>query len=205
MSALALVVVSAAIVVALVATQHFRNASRWQASEPLPEDLRRAKLFVSEKDYSIRRPFPLVGRPDQVYRVGRRLIVTDTKRRGVARVFQGDRIQLSLYRLLLERSVNPWWRRWILPYTVEHQSWLRCMTPEGVTYVRVDTIPDSELIELYERYRAVQCRETPPRPTTSTALCRGCNYRDECSYVANPVLHHANPLGTHQTPAVAGR
>lgn len=185
MTAYFVVFMLAVLVGCLVAVQHYWNARRWKSVEPLPDELCQATLFVSEKEYRIRRPIALVGRVDQVYRIGRRLFVTDTKRRDKARAYEGDRVQLSLYRLLIERALNPWWRRWIYPYTIDQRAWLRCVTPKGVTYVEVATRPESELVALYKRYRTVQRHEQLPRPSTSPVLCVSCNYRTDCVHIDN--------------------
>jgi len=158
------------------------SRKRWYVDETLPPALASARLYASEQDMRIRKPFLLVGRPDQIFRIGKRLILTDTKRRTVARAYYSDRVQLSLYRLLLERAANPWW--WFLRgrLQVDPVGWLRCITTNGIKYVPVKLLEETVLVDLNARYQASQRDERYPSPAPDPGLCRGCQYQAECPH-----------------------
>lgn len=73
-----------------------------------PEELKRGKVVLVEEDLFVDGPFPLAGRPDQVYRLANGLHVpVDNKNRNVHRVYQTDMAELSLQAWLLRRHGMP--------------------------------------------------------------------------------------------------
>jgi len=180
----AAVVLAAAFVVTVIVVMMMRawTRARWYRADLLPDALTGSTLFASERAYRIRRPIPLSGIVDQVFRSGNRLTVTDTKRRPVAKAYYSDRVQLSLYRLLLERGANPWWRFWVT-YTVDPVGWVRNVTPKGVVYVPVELLPVEQMVALHERYWSTRQGKRGPAPAASAGLCHKCLYRPECRHV----------------------
>lgn len=171
----------AAVGVAMVAIQR-RSHARWAQSENLPPVLAAATIFASERDFRIRKPFRLGGRPDQVFRQRRKLYLVDTKSRARPEVYHGDRVQLSAYRVLLDRSLNTWWRRLLgLCFEVDG-AWVRCVTPQLTQYLPVPFIAEEEIVALHHRYRSVQEKMCSPSPAASAALCRTCHYQTECPH-----------------------
>lgn len=80
-------------------------------NEALPTD-----LFMAECEVKTRKPVPLIGTPDEVYKALRgELIPVDTKIRKKARLYESDRTQLSVYRTILRhssaRELGMRWRR----------------------------------------------------------------------------------------------
>jgi len=160
-----------------------RARQSWLLGENLPPPLRGARLFASERNFVIHRPFELYGRPDQVYRrTGRELVIVDTKKRAWARVTWRDRVQLSLYKLLLERALNPWYAVWRRPYSVSSHAYLRCVTDKGVVYKELELLSEYHIQTLYLRYRKVQTGGSKPLPATESPSCRNCHYQEECPH-----------------------
>lgn len=134
----------------------------------------RAKDYAREKMYSIRSPFPLIGAPDLVRQVdGGELEIHDLKTRSRAVWHESDKIQLSLYKLLVERATG------------------RSVSGKGYIRARVAGQPDRllaivlyselEMVALYDRYIALLDGREAARFAKSAALCGLCGfYKTRC-------------------------
>lgn len=150
---------------------------RWESKENLPEELRGAKLWASEKSFQCRRPVPLIGRVDQVYRVKKNhLITVDTKHRNKVVVYESDRLQLSQYAVLIKR--RPW--GWMSGMKVEQHGYLRLVTHEGVHYRRVELMPENEVVSAYHRYLDILSGRERPDFAENKRLCYRCEQREKC-------------------------
>ncbi len=151
--------------------------ARWESKENLPDELRGAKLWASEKSFQCRRPVPLIGRVDQVFRVKKNhLIPVDTKHRNKASVYESDRLQLSQYAVLIKR--RPW--GWLSGMKVEQHGYLRIVTHEGVIYRRVELMPEKDVISAYHRYLDILSGKARPDFAENERLCYRCEQREKC-------------------------
>ncbi|MHB8699246.1 MAG: PD-(D/E)XK nuclease family protein [Sulfuricaulis sp.] len=149
----------------------------WEKKENLPTELRGSRLWASEKSFHIRRPIPLTGRVDQVYRINRNtLVVIDTKSRSKAVVYESDRAQISEYAMMIRH--RPW--GWLSGLQVAKHGYVRLVTHEGVYYRKIDLLSEKELIGLYRRYLDVMSGRRPPEFAENERLCFGCPQRGKC-------------------------
>lgn len=73
-----------------------------------PEELKRGRVVMVEKDLYLDGAFPLAGRPDQVYRLPNGLHVpVENKNRDFHRVYETDVAELSLQAWMLRRLGMP--------------------------------------------------------------------------------------------------
>jgi len=145
-----------------------------------PAELARAKLVMSEQDILADVPIPLAGRPDEVYRQSSgHLVPVETKTRNRAKVHREDLIQLSVYRVLLQRAKHNG-----LPgrpgRPVAGYGFVRIVTPSGVRWRRVVLMSEAEVVQLYERRIALESGRVCPTVAKHPALCQRCAYRDTC-------------------------
>lgn len=74
----------------------------------LPDELKAGRVVLVEKNLLADDPYPVVGRPDQVYRLDSGLHVPlENKNRDEHRVYETDIAQLSLQAWLLRRNGMP--------------------------------------------------------------------------------------------------
>lgn len=137
--------------------------------------------FAREREFRMRLPFPATGIPDLV--IERRislfssfLIVVDLKTRMRQMVFESDVIQLSLYKLLLEKATGR---------KVAENGWVLVKNGAGEQYHQVKLYGEQKLIEIYQRRQAILAGQITPQPTKSRGLCHQCAYREECKQVVS--------------------
>lgn len=112
----------------------------------LEELLLSSELFLNETNIRITWPIALHGRVDQVFRLADgRLIVLDTKVRDRPRIFLSDLVQITVYAIILKYMGHP-----ICPTGV-----IRIVCRDHVTYQPVSLLPESQVIQLYQRYIAI--------------------------------------------------
>lgn len=132
----------------------------------------RERDFSRETPYAINAPFPLSGIPDLVRqeRWGE-LVIHDLKTRARAVWFESDKIQLSLYRLLVERATG---RR------VRPVGYIRVRAPgKADQELAVPLYGEAELIALYDRYIALLSGQEQARWAKSSALCSLCGFNQK--------------------------
>jgi hypothetical protein len=131
---------------------------------------RKAKLspYMLERFLKITEPVPLCGKPDVVWKTyDGTLIVGDYKSRDNHQVYQSEVIQLSVYKLLVEKTQN----RTVTDYGFIHFKNRR---------VKVHLMTEKEVITLYRRYWNVKEGRTKPCMTDVKNYCRYCSHNDEC-------------------------
>lgn len=134
-------------------------------------DRRRPKVFSREKTYSIRKPFALIGAPDLVLqKKGGLLEIQDLKTRTSARVFESDKIQLSLYRLLVERATGR---------KVSDEGFIRIRGAGGERMMAVRLMGTEELERLHQRYWDVLEGNCPARHAPAKKLCESCGFHQK--------------------------
>lgn len=142
----------------------------WSQRENLPEELKTAKLFMSEQDISCRSP-ALHGTPDQVFETADgRLIPVDTKTRQHNRVYKSDVIQLSVYRTILSKKYST---RNIAEYgyvrlVVDNPAYGR-----KIRYAKVMLMSESEIVRLLQSYWSIRKGKVIPTCTCSGKMCTG--------------------------------
>ena len=77
----------------------------------LPKIFNGARCVMNEQNISMRHPIAVHGRIDQLFKLANGYhIIVDTKNRGYNKVFLSDRVQLSVYAMILASkgySINP--------------------------------------------------------------------------------------------------
>ena len=168
------IVVTLALVVLLVAAWIVMNRhgrQEWERRERRPMALRQGRLFMSEREIRSRHPVPLVGRPDQVYRLSDgTLCVVDTKRRNTARVYAADVLQLSVYGVILRA----------LHHRVSDAAFVRVVTPQGIEYVPVTLYTTEAVVNVWHRLMGLRGGVLIPSCPVHASLCKGCGHVRRC-------------------------
>ena len=148
----------------------------WPSAAPDVEELGGARCILNERTLRIDNPIPLSGRLDRVWLLKDGvLVITDTKRRPGGRYYEGDRVQLSAYKVLLQNTPAFQGRR------IADYGYLQ-MTGHGkkARYVRVPLMTEDRVIERYRRALEVRAGRSKSIPNPSRGLCAGCGHRKNC-------------------------
>lgn len=138
----------------------------------LPSELKAGKVVMVEKNLFARSPFPVVGRPDQVYRLPDGLHVPlENKNRDRHRVYETDVAQLSLQAWLLRRNGLP-----TAPFGYVAVNSRRTRARKAI---RVDLRDDTYCERLIARYLDLTERRAPPRKDRGPK-CETCGHRPLC-------------------------
>ena len=132
---------------------------------------RKPKLspYMLERFLKITGPVPLCGKPDVVWESSDgTLIVGDYKSRENQKVYESERIQLSVYKLLVERTQN----KPVAEYGFIHF--------KDKKMVRVFLMKEKEIVELYHRYWKVIEGDLEACAASSKNYCQYCSHRLEC-------------------------
>lgn len=129
------------------------------------------RIFSRENLYAIDLPFPLMGRPDLIMQEwGGGLVIHDLKNRKSNRIYPSDRLQLSLYAVLVSAST----KRKVASYGI-----VRVNVDGEVKKVRVDLEQDySKLLALYERFISMVHFPESAKLTSSAYLCKNCGFKN---------------------------
>lgn len=140
--------------------------------EWLPVELVGAKVFLVEKNLRTEAPYPIVGRPDQVYRLANRALVPlENKNRDAHRVYADDVAQLSLQGWVLRRN----------GYTTAGFGYvvINSRTTGERKAIRVQLKDDAFCEQLIRRYLDVTERRAPPRKSIGPK-CGSCGHLRRC-------------------------
>lgn len=168
---LAAVILTAAAVTTII--QLFRNRSsslRWMslvAQENMPDKLAVLKPWKSEFNVYTKRPVKLKGRIDQALIDDKgEITLLDTKTRKVPRAYPSDVVQLSVYKICLERGMG----KRVSPF-----GWIRAVHPvtQKTKYLRVKLLDESYIVNMYDRFWAIKRKKTPPICTCGGRFCGG--------------------------------
>lgn len=149
----------------------------------LPAQLRNTVVALSEADIATELPLPLHGRVDQVlFNENTRVAyLVDTKTRKTARVFLKDIIQLSVYRVILDRNAKKYLG---MPAVVSPVGYIRVPSPmtNKAQYIAVDLLGVDVVVQFALRYFLLREKGMLARPTVcaSTAFCNSCEVRPQC-------------------------
>jgi CRISPR/Cas system-associated exonuclease Cas4 (RecB family) len=133
---------------------------------------RRPKLspYMLERFLKITNPVPLCGKPDVVWEAHDGiLIVGDYKSRKNHKVYQSEVIQLSVYKLLVEKTQN----RPVADYGFIHF--------KNRHMVKVNLMKEKEIIALHHRYWSIKDGRIKPCMAETPNYCRYCSHNEKCS------------------------
>jgi CRISPR/Cas system-associated exonuclease Cas4 (RecB family) len=139
-----------------------------------PRELAGAELVYMEKLFRITEPIRLVARVDRVYRRANGLLVlVELKTRLAARVYETDRIQLSVQKLAIEAQTGE---------VVEPQAFVSFASPTSrrVHSQSVTLLGVEEIVALARRREAILKGRVEPSYARSPRACSGCVFRPEC-------------------------
>jgi hypothetical protein len=144
----------------------------------LPGELKGARLVLCEpKDnLYVTAPFNMHGKPDEVYGVGNRLVVLDTKERNFAKVYDDDVVKLSMYASILRNHKD--YRQ----YVSSTHAYLRIVNRQSrkVSFAKVDLLNDAQLLRLKQKRDAVVSGQVSPSTSRNKNFCKGCAQRKAC-------------------------
>lgn len=161
------VTVLAAIARAAARQRVVREEQQWR-----PDEMRNADLAFAEKDFYIDTPDRIVARVDRVYRRPDNVhVVTELKRRDRARVFESDRIELSVQRWAVAKSGLP----------VSDTGYVVVEGGQGARRaLPVRLLPDTAIVGLAQRFRQLMAGRAQPTKANRAAVCQKCAYQREC-------------------------
>ena len=138
----------------------------------LPSELAVGKVAQVERNLFINAPFPIVGRPDQVYRLPDGLHVPlENKNRDAHRVYETDIAQLSLQGWLLRRNG--------LPTAAFGYAVINSRTTRKRKAIRVELRDDAYCEQLIARYLAIIEGRAQARKS-SGPKCKSCGHAGAC-------------------------
>lgn len=138
-----------------------------------PEDLKSGRIVLVEKNLFTQWPFPVVGRPDQVYRLpdGTHIPV-ENKNRDSYRIYDTDIAQLSLQAWLMRRNSLP---------TAGHGYVVINNRKTGKRKaLRVELLDDQNCEQMISRYILVISGKDTPRKNKGRK-CRTCGHLAVCN------------------------
>lgn len=151
---------------------------RRRALGTMPTELVGARLLASERKYGCRRPVPVVARVDQLLqRADGVAVLIETKRRQVRKIYDSDRLQLSVQAFTLRHSRRLGFFRY--PTVADH-AYVRLVGENATEFRQVRLLGDAEVIAAYKRARAVIAGRTEPKPPASRGLCVRCGFFTIC-------------------------
>ena len=140
-----------------------------------PRELAGAELVYMEKLFRMRHPLRLVARVDRVYRrANGSLVLVELKTRLAARVYETDRIQLSVQKLAIEAQTGE---------VVEPQAFVSFASPTSRRAHRsqsVKLLGIEEIVAFVRRREAILEGRIEPTYARSPKTCSGCAFRSEC-------------------------
>lgn len=148
------------------------NRRKWILAENMPQELRTAKLVASEKYFSTARPRKMHGTLDQLYRLMKsdEHVLLDSKTRVRWVVYKKDIVQLSVYRLILQRN----------GFKVADYAYSRIVTPHGVKYMASKLLSEQETIAEYDNAKLVVTGQKEPKVAENKRMCKGCAQQPNC-------------------------
>jgi CRISPR/Cas system-associated exonuclease Cas4 (RecB family) len=122
-----------------------------------------------ERFLKITDPVPLCGKPDVVWETREgTLIIGDYKSRDNQQVYESEVIQLSVYKLLVEKTQN----RPVADYGFIHF--------KNRNMKKVYLMKETEIIALYHRYWDVVDKEIKAYTANNENYCRYCSHKHVC-------------------------
>ena len=138
----------------------------------LPDELKAGTLILVERNLLVSAPFPVIGRPDQVYRLKDKLYVPlENKNRNEHRVYETDIAQLSLQAWLLRRNGMPTAAFGYVAINSRRTGVRKALR----VVLRDDAFCDT----LIRRYLAITTSNAVPRKSRG-AKCNSCGHRGYC-------------------------
>ena len=145
---------------------------RGMRQDYLPQELKSARLVAVEEDLVVDVPYPVIGRPDRVYRLPNgQHVLLEFKTRAQSTVFPTDRAEISLRGWLLRRTGHP---------TAGHGYIVVGLKGSGVRSAhRVELQDDGACEAMVRRHIALLVGEAQARKSVGPK-CRTCGHRARC-------------------------
>lgn len=144
-----------------------RAARDWR-----PAELKAGRVVMIEKDLRMNRPYPVTGRPDQVYQLANGLhIPVEGKNRDTYHVYDTDIAQLSLQAWLLRHNGMPTAKHGFVAINNRQTGKRRA--------IKVWLMDDECCSNLVERYLdVIECRVLPEKKFGPK--CKACGHQMIC-------------------------
>ena len=162
---------------AIAGLMAWQMARSWRARASerhwLPKELQHAQLVFAEKTFRTWQPIGLIARADRGYRLKGELHLAEFKTRTHAVAYSSDVIELSVQRLVIEKSTGE--RVSEIGYVLAQD-----LSGKRRSVHKVRLLPGADVIALARRREAILKGRIVPRYTSSQGLCGHCAYRAEC-------------------------
>lgn len=137
-----------------------------------PAELKAGRVVMIEKDLRMNRPYPVTGRPDQVYQLANGLHVpVEGKNRDTYHVYDTDIAQLSLQAWLLRHNGMPTAKHGFVAINHRQTGKRRA--------IKVRLMDDECCSNLVERYLdVIECRVLPEKKFGPK--CKACGHQMIC-------------------------
>lgn len=126
-------------------------------------------LFCKEQPFYSNYPFPFKGTPDKVWFKGNKLVVDDFKNRNHDNIYYSDRVQLSLYKILLENNTG---KKVIAGYIVN----------KFQKRIKIEFLSKKELIKIYKRYKKIKRNPSKAKLCMKKQICHRCVFYNKKCY-----------------------
>lgn len=131
-----------------------------QTLKNVPQVLIGATLFLNESPIAITSPLKLHGKVDQVFKTSSgKLIPVDTKQRSKSRWYESDKLQLSVYAMILRH----------LGHDVSWTGYIRIPNDGNPIYLPIPLGDDAYVSRAVTLYQAIKSGEIIPNCT-----CKKC-------------------------------
>lgn len=161
------------LILALVGIDALRRGKRRRfiLREKMPTELIEAQLVHSEHYIRTFKPRKMHGALDQLYRLVTGFhVLVDTKTRDKHRIYRKDIVQLSIYRVILEK----------MGYKMERYAYFRVVTPNGVEYMQADLLTEETVVLEYDRTQALINGDAEPTIAQHKGMCQNCPQQINC-------------------------
>lgn len=149
----------------------------------MPPLLRESRILLSEADVSTDFPWPLHGRLDQLFlyeRLDTGLLV-DTKSRKAHRIYFSDVIQLSVYKVIIERRALHYLGRKLIIHPTGYVRFPGVISADDV-YVGTPLLSAAQVVQLARRHEQLRTHGLSAQPNRCNIeiICTSCPERNDC-------------------------
>lgn len=144
----------------------------------MPREIADGRLILSEQLLRVNSPARIVAKPDQVYLChGDVLVPVENKTRRANRVYDGDRVELSVQAFALRHAPPRQLRR----YSVASYGYVAVRIGNASpVFHRVDLLPDQAVVALRQRRIDVEAGAVVPSGPAHRGACSTCSKRSVC-------------------------
>lgn len=138
----------------------------------LPERLKSAAIWGKEKPLRLDDPVGLSAQLDEAFLTNDGVVVlSETKSRARPVIYNSDILQLSAYKMIIERQERK---------AVDRMGYVRLLTGEGNMYKPVRLLDEAEVIAAVRLHEDLSSGAYKGSKCGKAGVCRSCAYKKEC-------------------------